>query len=105
MPKLGEEEYKQPAEKLPARVHAAALAERRATLDSLTLARIERVDFDLFLANLDWDDAATASRKPGLKSLEAMRRATLKRAAARAPLAQAWESVRDIEAEMLARLK
>ena len=26
MPKLGEEEYKQPAEKLPARVHAAALA-------------------------------------------------------------------------------
>ena len=74
-------------------------------LDSLTLARIERVDFDLFLANLDWDDAATASRKPGLKSLEAMRRATLKRAAARAPLAQAWESVRDIEAEMLARLK
>lgn len=25
----------------------------------LTLARIERVDFDLFLSDLDWDDAST----------------------------------------------
>jgi hypothetical protein len=81
-------------------------------LDSLTLARIERVDFDLFLANLDWDDArsATAVRRdgrpagPGLKSLEATRRETLKRAAAHAPLGQAWESVRSIEADMLAKL-
>ena len=74
-------------------------------LNSLTLARIERVDFDLFLADLDWDDRAAKAERPGLKSLEARRRATLKSAAAHAPLAQAWESVRDIEAEMFARLR
>ena len=75
-------------------------------LDSLTLARIERVDFDLFLSDLDWDDAAAGMLdQPGLKSLEAQRRATLKRAAARRPLSQAWESVREIEEAMFARLK
>ena len=75
-------------------------------LNGLTLARIERIDFDLFLADLDWDDRQTnAVGGPGLRLLEATRRATLKRAATRAPLAQAWESVREIEAEMFAKLK
>lgn len=75
-------------------------------LKSLTLMRIEQVDFDLFLSDLDWDDAAAATlREPGLKFLEAERRATLRRAASREPLTKAWESVRDIEAAMYERLK
>ena len=75
-------------------------------LQSLTLSRIERVDFDLFLADLDWDDSVAATLEtPGLKSLEAQRRTTLRRAAARRPLNEAWESVRDIEEAMYARLK
>ena len=73
-------------------------------LNSLTLARIEQVDFDLFLSDLDWDDGTGASQ-PGLKALEALRRRTLRRAAASTrPLAEAWESVRDIEAQMFAKL-
>tara|TARA_B110001452_G_scaffold46594_1_gene35632 strand:- start:242 stop:1432 length:1191 start_codon:yes stop_codon:yes gene_type:complete len=78
-------------------------------LRSLTLARIERVDFDLFLADLDWDDRLDeASRTAGrrrLKELEAARRAALNRAATRMPLSRAAESVRGVEAEMLERLQ
>ena len=78
-------------------------------LRSLTLARIERVDFDLFLANLDWDDNlattdATRRARPRLKALESSRRAALARAAARVPLPPAAESVREIEVEMCSRL-
>ena len=78
-------------------------------LRSLTLARIERVDFDLFLADLDWDDrlnydGARATGRRGLKQLEAARRTALNRAATRMPLSRAAESVRPFEVEMLERL-
>ena len=72
---------------------------------------IERVDFDLFLDDLDWDDRRdeAAGRRPPprrrLKELEAARRAALNRAAAREPIARAAESVRPIESEMLERLR
>ena len=76
------------------------------SLESLTLARIERVDFDLFLANLDWDDnLATAGPRPRLTELEGSRRAKLAREAARAPLPEAAKSVQGIEAEMYKRLR
>jgi hypothetical protein len=75
-------------------------------LKSLTLSRIERVDFDLFLANLDWDDnLATAGPRPRLTELEGSRRASLAREAARVPLPKAAESVQGIEAEMYKRLR
>ena len=76
------------------------------SLQSLTLARIERVDFDLFLANLDWDDnLASAGPRPRLTELEGLRRAKLAREAARAPLPEAAKSVQGIEAEMYKRLR
>lgn len=75
-------------------------------LKSLTLARIERVDFDLFLANLDWDDnLVTAVPRPRLTALEGLRRAKLAREAARVPLPKAAESVQGIEADMYKRLR
>ena len=89
-------------------------------LKSLTLARIERVDFDLFLANLDWDDnrglgarrgptgtttEVPLGRQPPLTILEGSRRAKLAREAARVPLPKAAESVQGIEAEMYKRLR
>lgn len=80
-------------------------------LRSLTLARIERVDFDLFLADLDWDDAqrANAARadqmvapRPKLKDLEARRRKVLNSGVR--PLPELARSVQDIEEMMNARL-
>lgn len=78
-------------------------------LQSLTLSRIERVDFDLFLADLDWDDARrsspadqSGSTQLALSALEKQRRAVLN--SGRATVPELAESVRDIEAEMNARL-
>eukprot|EP00310_Coccolithus_braarudii_P017121 CAMPEP_0183333840 /NCGR_PEP_ID=MMETSP0164_2-20130417/2623_1 /TAXON_ID=221442 /ORGANISM="Coccolithus pelagicus ssp braarudi, Strain PLY182g" /LENGTH=246 /DNA_ID=CAMNT_0025502857 /DNA_START=1 /DNA_END=742 /DNA_ORIENTATION=+ len=77
-------------------------------LQSLTLARIERVDFDLFLADLDWDETRTLvgghsePELPALKALEARRRRVINSGGV--PLSKLIESVSDIEAEMNARL-
>ena len=102
-------------------------------LQSATLARIERVDFDLFLADLDFDEqgrnallkldmiggrsvreGTTEQEERGrdgvpgspLLELEWRRRALLRRAVLedKAPLSAAVQDVADLEDEMLRRL-
>lgn len=86
-------------------------------LRSLTLHRIEQVDFDLFLSDLDWDDdrarvvqadlegarAYSRARQPALRELEAERRRRM-RMSSGGQISEAAAAVFPIEEEMAARL-
>lgn len=80
------------------------------------MQRIERVDFDLFLSDLDWDEnhrseplhlGGCASVEPhavSLKQLEAKRRRQMNRGGGRS-VAETAIDVFPIEQQMLAKLK
>lgn len=86
-------------------------------LRSLTLHRIEQVDFDLFLSDLDWDEdrakavhadvggapAYSPARQPALRELEAERRRRMQMSRS-GGVSEAAAAVFPIEEQMVARL-